>query len=332
MVSRLLVALAAAAFAFGCGGAEEAGAPSGPSLASQNQRAQASAQRGDSGANRPPRVDSVRLTPSSPISGAPLEAIVESSDPDGDLLRHSYEWRVNGETLESGPKAVVQLAKLAKGDRVEVSVVASDGRLESAPKRTSARVANRTPTLLSFFVTPTNKRIRRGDVLTAAVETTDPDKDRVELSYRWFVNGAEAGAERTFDTRHLHEGDRVVVEVVASDGDAETQPQRAPEIVLANSPPVIRVLPALEGQGDVLQYQFEAEDPEGDRNLRFYLASAPEGMDIDPVSGLLTWQPSASQGGKHTVKVGVKDSEGDGTEVDWEVTVTPTGPPAAQQE
>ena len=40
--------------------------------------------------------------------------------------------------------------------------------------------------------------------------------------------------------------------------------------------------------GGVYSYQVEAADPEGDP-ISFSLADAPEGMTIDPESGLLSW-------------------------------------------
>ena len=52
-------------------------------------------------------------------------------------------------------------------------------------------------------------------------------------------------------------------------------------------------------------------------------------MEIDPISGLLTWRPTTDQAGKHKVEVGVKDSEGDASKFEWEVDVNAAAPPAA---
>ena len=120
--------------------------------------------------------------------------------------------------------------------------------------------------------------------------------------------------------------------MVANDGFLDS-PERALEpIELVNSAPVITQLPQLEHQGSRLAYQFEAEDAEGDRNLRFFLGKAPDGMEIDAFSGLLTWEPAPDQTGKHTVEVGVKDSEGDASKFEWEVTVNAVAPPASARD
>jgi hypothetical protein len=211
-------------------------------------------------------------------------------------------------------------------------VRANDGTLESEPRTVSARFENRSPTVTFLYVTPQNKRIRRGDVLTAVPEASDPDNDHLEYAYRWRVNGADAGEERQFDTKGLRRGDQVSVEVTANDGSATSSPRAVGPIVLENSAPVIKQLPVLEHQGETLTYQFEAEDAEGDRNLRFFLKDAPDGMEIDGLTGTLTWRPSPDQAGKHLVKVGVKDSEGDASLFEWEVSVNAAAPPAARAE
>ena len=328
MGSRIAAAMTAALLV-ACGGSEDEGPRGARSLAAASAQASASADQ-DSEGNHPPTIDDITLNPSQPVSGSAIEAVVTTSDPDGDFVRVHYEWRVNGEVIEAGGRGAVQLPALTRGDRVEVIARASDGRLESEPERARATVGNRPPVIQFLYVTPNNKHIRRGDVLTAVPEAVDPENDRLDFTYAWTVNGAEAGEGRTFDTKTLRRGDKVGLEVVASDGEAKSLPMQLQPIELANSPPVIKEMPVLEHAGNTLRYQFEAEDPEGDHNLRFFLEDAPPGMEIDALSGVLTWTPAAGQTGQHKVQVGVKDSEGDATKFEWEVSVAPTAPAAAE--
>ena len=321
----------AACAALACGGDEEL--DPARSLASGSQRAAEAAASAEAprpqGPNQAPVIEGVLLNPELPISEGQIEARANASDPDGNLVQYSFTWMLNGRVLQEGARPVVQLPALERGDRVEVEVRASDGMLESAPLRVSARFENRPPEITFLYVTPQNKRIRRGDVLTAVPEASDPEHDDLQFIYRWSVNGVEAGSERQFDTKSLRRGDKVVLEVVANDGFRESYPRALDPIELVNSAPEIKQLPALDRQGALLRYQFEAVDAEGDRNLRFFLQDAPDGMEIDGLSGLLTWSPDGSQAGKHLVKVGVKDSEGDASLFEWEVTVNAAAPPAA---
>jgi len=329
-VTRAAALGAALVFAAACGGESEDLDPA-RSLAAGGARASAPAPD-TSTSNRPPEIKSVSLYPTTPVSEGTLEARVEASDPDGSLLQLVLSWKLNGRLIEEGARTAIQLPVLERGDRIELTVRANDGTLESEPRSVTARFENRPPTITYLYVTPQNKRIRRGDVLAAVPEATDPEGDRLEYTYRWRVNGVDAGEERQFDTKRLRRGDQLTVEVTANDGALESSPRAIDPIVLENSAPVIKQLPVLEHQAGALTYQFEAEDAEGDRNLRFFLKDAPSGMEIDALSGLLTWAPSPDQAGKHLVKVGVKDSEGDASVFEWEVTVNAVAPPAARGE
>jgi hypothetical protein len=327
--ARLGLALGLAGALCSCGGDESDPDPA-RALAAGAARASGEAAEARSG-NSAPVIAGVVFNPPQPISEGILEALVDVSDPDGNLVQLTYQWSVNGDPIGDSSKASVRLPKLERGDRVELSVVASDGRAASEPFTLSTRTDNLPPQITFLYVTPQNKKIRRGDVLTAVPEASDPENDHIEFSYRWAVNGEEAGDERQLDTKALKRGDVVTLEVVANDGYSESDVRKLDPIELVNSAPVITKLPQLEHQGSTLAYQFEAEDAEGDRNLRFFLADAPDGMEIDAISGLLTWRPSAEQTGKHVVKVGVRDSEGDASQFEWEVTVKPA-PPAASGE
>jgi RHS repeat-associated protein len=57
-------------------------------------------------------------------------------------------------------------------------------------------------------------------------------------------------------------------------------------------------------------YAAQASDPDPSDILTFSLPSAPEGMTIDSLSGVLQWTPTAGQGGTHAVVVKVHDVGG----------------------
>ena len=66
--------------------------------------------------------------------------------------------------------------------------------------------------------------------------------------------------------------------VVATDGYSRSNEVMSQPIRVENSPPKIISTPANAGDGDVYQYHVKAEDPDGDRRLRFRLEEAPPGM------------------------------------------------------
>lgn len=311
--------------AVGCGGAEEAPRPSGGAMAA------GSATTAPERANEPPIVDRVVLSPSEPTPGTPVEAKVEVSDPDGDAVRVTFRWLVNGRVVSEGRQPVIRPQDVRKGDRIEVRVSATDGRADSQEVGASTRVGNRPPRLDGVFLLPEGD-VRPGDELVAQVQASDPDGDPVRVEYTWLVNGEPVRGARDarLTTEDLDRGDRVRVEARVSDGDARSAPLQSRELELQNSPPQLARIPRIAAENGVFRHQLEATDADGDRNLRFRLVEGPPGMTVDPILGTLVWSPRPDQAGSHAVEVAVEDDHGDGTSLRFDLTVTASAPePAA---
>jgi hypothetical protein len=304
-----------------CGGVDEPHPTSGSTQATAPQLERPASGR--------PFVESVRLSPSTPLPGSTITASAETSHPEGRALRMTYVWLVNAREVERGAKPTILLPDLRKGDRIEVAVFASDGQFESDPRYASAIVANRPPVLEGIQLEVVGDpgvaatRARPGDRLIATPQGRDPDGDELDFTYTWFVNGSARGQGREFSTHGLRRGDRMYVRVVASDGEAMTPAMESSQVVLENSPPRITGLPQLELEDGALRYSFQAVDEDGDRNLRFWLERGPDGMSIDPLLGVLAWHPHEGQIGTHEVEIGVRDEHGDGSTFLFEVTVSP---------
>lgn len=90
-----------------------------------------------------------------------------------------------------------------------------------------------------------------------------------------------------------------------------------------NWPPSITSDPETEAvQGELFTYQVEADDPDGD-SLTYGLQQSPEGMTINPDTGLVEWTPSSEQEGEITVSVQVDDGYGGTASQSFTVTVEP---------
>jgi hypothetical protein len=96
------------------------------------------------------------------------------------------------------------------------------------------------------------------------------------------------------------------------------------EITVVNHPPQIMSHPVLEAMvGYNYTYDVQAFDQDAGELLRYSLKKAPEGMQIDPSSGLVTWTPGQGQEGRYTISIDVSDpqaSVGQG----FELTVHPS--------
>jgi murein DD-endopeptidase len=86
--------------------------------------------------NRRPNPVKARLLPAAPVTGEVMTCQVQTSlvfeDPDYDLVRYKYVWKVNNRVVRTVTSAalsdVLAKGKARKGDRVICSVTPSDGR------------------------------------------------------------------------------------------------------------------------------------------------------------------------------------------------------------
>jgi len=300
----LALALACAA----CGSGDSSVAGSGGSLAAAADSAPSDAM-GAGGANRPPTVISVRLEPAEPRPGQTVRAVVVAKDPDGDPIELGYTWERNGQRVQAtGPDAL--FPDLARRDVVKVSVVATDGRGKSAPAVATGRAGNTPPRILDIAIHTRGKQDGEGGEWVFDPVAEDPDGDLIEFDYTWRIGSRVVGEEQALSRSGWTRGDQIVVTVVARDRDDSSPPLESAPIVIGNSAPDITSKPpGLDRTGN-FSYQVEASDPDGDRGLRYSLGEAPDGMEIDPFGGLVTWKASARHEGEHKVEVIVDDRNG----------------------
>lgn len=166
-------------------------------------------------------------------------------------------------------------------------------------------VRNRPPRIGTVVLSPAAPR--RADNVVVTVDATDPDGDPVDLDFTWYVDDVVvpgAGGETLFG--RFEKGNRVRVEVVASDGTAEVKGASEP-VTIGNTNPTMET-----GARDVTRvdgFRFRASDPDGD-TLAWRLEGAPPGMTISP-EGVLSYQGSEDEpGGQYRIAVLADDGEG----------------------
>jgi hypothetical protein len=313
-MSRWLCAALAAGLV-ACGGSSDE-APARQALSGT------SARQGASGPNRPPQIDYIALSVEQPRVGTEIEARFDAADPDRDALDFHIAWLRNGRVEQEGPSRTWTPSVLEKGDRIELRVVASDGRLESAPATASARVGNTAPVIAEVQLAPAAE-LKRGEPVIATPIASDEDGDEVEFRYAWFVNDKEVrGAdEARFTSSEAKRGDRVRVRVTASDGEDDSAAIDSADLTLVNSPPRFAKFEGFQPAGGMFRHQFKASDPDGDGGLRFVLAEGPRGMEVDPVLGIATWSPGADASGVIPVQVEVRDAYGASSALRFEISI-----------
>ena len=309
--------LAASALWLACGGDDEP-KPSGAPMA----RSQAQPAEDRAAENQAPIIERVVLQPSSPVPGQKVEARVDVSDPDGDPIRLQLEWRHDGRVISSGRATSMTPEGFAKGDRLEVIVTATDGRGDSTPVRVSATMGNRAPLVTALELAP-DVEVQPGQQVTAVPQAMDPDGDELEFEFEWLLDGQPVGGdEPAFDTRAAKRGDRLQARVRVGDGEEWSPFAESPVLSLVNRPPRIAGVPEIESLDTGIVAQLEADDPDGDKSLRFRVIEGPKGLTVDPVNGRLAWKPEPGTRGSQPVEIGVADSYGAESALRFELTIS----------
>jgi len=275
--------------------------------------------------NSSPVINSVSFDPARPVTGDVVRVVVELSDADGDSPFLAYQWQLAGRDVGSSvPKLVLNGAE--KGDQLEITVTASDGKSSPVSESYRTNIGNSPPALRKVDVEP-GSTIVAGQPITLRPDARDADGDTIEFRYRWSVNGrrvAEKGP--MLSTDELDRGDEVLAVVTASDGETDSEPLELPAFSIGNTPPRFTSWPGSPGADGVFDYQVEAEDPDGTRDLMFELEQAPEGMQIGARDGRVHWEPKADQIGSFSVSIVVDDLQGGRTRQVFELaTQAPAG-------
>lgn len=313
MASRGGIAVVVAAAVSGWVACGDTQAPAGTPMN------EAAAVQRDDGANDPPRVESVVLSPSDPRTGDPLRAEVVVTDPDGDRMFVGYRWEVDGVVVkEAGTE--IELTNVRKDAEVTLTVTAGDGKAISEPRTASVRVRNTAPRIRSIVLEPAGE-VLAGMNLSALASADDPDEDELEFEYVWTRDDRDVATGPTFSTAGMRRGDEVGIRVRVGDGEDWSPWRSGRTFEVANAPPEIQSRPGgLDAEG-VFRYAVRAVDPDGDGPLRYRLVKAPDGMTIDPVDGAVTWRPREDQLGVQPVELAVDDRKGGFSSQRFELTL-----------
>ena len=281
-------------------------------------------------ANRPPTITSIRFEPARAMPGKQLRVRVATTDLDRDPVKLGHTWKINGRPAASSNSILEIPSNLRKGDRIEVSVIASDGKANSGPAVQTILIGNSRPTIQEIQIHVRGDENGQMGQWIADPIAMDPDGDKLTFRYSWIVNGRRIdgqGGELARAPRKR--GDEIELVVWAMDGESESAPLRSAPFRIGNSAPDINSRPPPMDPSGQFVYAVSASDRDGDRGLRYTLRQGPEGMKIDAFSGELRWHAELRHAGEHIVEIAVDDRHGGVTTQTFYVHVA-TGP-ASQQ-
>ncbi len=215
---------------------------------------------------------------------------------------------------DRGNTRVFETAQLPIPDNKTMK--SSEVNREKASKETIAS-RNIPPQISKVRILPEDV-FKPGDTLSVDASGSDIDGDEVTIFYEWIKNGEPAGNDKQI-TEPLKRGDKVSIKVTPFDGEDYGHPLVFHREIL-NLPPMIIEHKKANFDGNLYTHQMEATDPDGD-TLTYSLNEAPDGMDIDKATGLITWEVEGKHTGRHTVHVQVSDGHGGKSSYHLNVTI-----------
>lgn len=245
--------------------------------------------------------------------GQPFAYDLEASDADGDPVEWTLVEAPSGASLDRRLGTLRWTPTLSQlgSQRFVVSAMDPSGRegLQSFSLLVSA--GNLGPIILSDA--PSEAVVDESYVY--GLRAVDPENDQLAFNLAAGPAGmtidSQRGIVRWRPTAAQLGSTTATVEVSDTNGNSAVQTFviNVTEVV-RNQPPVITSRAVFRARIDAeYRYDVEAVDPEAE-TITFGLVEAPSGMQIDPVTGVITWTPNAAQAGAHLVRVSTADTAG----------------------
>lgn len=270
------------------------------------------------GVNHPPRIDRVSFRPEVVYTGDEIVLRPFINDPDGDKVKLTFNWYRNGELT---PNRAEKFSDFSKGDRIEVEIVADDGKTKSKPFRVGPiTIRNSPPKITRYLLEPFT--LRSDTTLTLTVETEDIDGDRLETSVDWEINGEVVTYlhnRYTLGPDNFKRGDRIVGIISVSDGEDITEIQTR-EVTVENSPPRIVSFQTRYHEGKIYLI-FRNKDYDNDP-ISLSVIEGPSGIVIDTTRPSLSWDvPITSGTYSDTLLIELSDPQGAASRTEIPITL-----------
>lgn len=275
----------------------------------------------------------------SQITPANVAGVVKASEAMGEMIRRTRNALVNSGSLINGDDVITALssdladgiidgignnanAKLTAtakiisaqvllevlGNRLKVNDSEATALLDAAIKITEPKASM---TTANVMITVDLIKQTQDSLSAATRYQSSTDLSNIEAiisALNGEMNSSDvnnmlpAGAENSLDS--------LINSVsLASNDEIETINKGLnPSQALNVSPVITTVAITSAREGVVYRYNVNATDANSDNILTYSLASAPDSMSINAATGLITWTPTSTQAGTHSVSVRVTDN------------------------
>ncbi len=264
---------------------------------------------------------------SNPVTGGTENQLynyaISASDADGEALNFLLTTSPTGMAI-SNTGVITWLPGFNAAGSHPVTVQVSDGALDvSQSYNLTIANQNQAPVLASIA----DQNLVENNELTITLNANDADGDALTYS----VTGLPAFAsytnnQITFAPSYDAAGTYGPITVSVTDDIDTDSSTFALTITNNNQPPEITSIPVtIVAEGQSYQYNVVAVDNDGD-TITYTLSVAPGGMSINPLSGVIAWEPNFTSSGAELVIVNVTDGL-DSVQQSFTLTINNTNQP-----
>lgn len=212
--------------------------------------------------NGAPSQPDVTITPDPAYTDDDLTAAATGSvDPDGSGVSYSYEWLLNGSSMNTGP--ILSSSNTAKGQTWTVRATPSDGSTTGQYGEANVTITNSAPSVDAVVLSPTAPTTQES--VQCSYTVSDADGDSLDVTYSWSIDGQSQSESSDTLNGPFVEGNELTCTVTADDGDDVSI--NSASVFVTNSAPVIASItlnPTSIYTQDILEAVVSASDPEGD--------------------------------------------------------------------
>ncbi len=279
--------------------------------------------------NRPPQVTSTPVTAAT--EGVAYSYDVDATDPDPrERLSFSLQVAPTGMIIDASTGVIDWTPINAQVGEQTVIVRVADNQGLFAEQVFSINVANVNQAPIISSVPPTEATELQqysyqvigidpdiGDVLTYGLNSS-PSGMTIDVS-SGLINWTPAEGQA---------GNQSVTVVVSDTSGLQDAQSFTINVIERNFPPAINSTPVTQATVDELYaYQVSATDANAADVITYSLGTFPEGMTINPSTGLINWTPTAQQTGANEVVVVVSDTRNAATSQSFNVFVAEQNQP-----
>lgn len=261
--------------------------------------------------NRPPQF-TAEMPDTTVAEGETLTFTYAATDPDGDPLTFSLVNPPANASIDANTGVFTFTPDYDQANTYNIVVEVSDGdSIATSTSVVTVTNVNRAP----FFTAELNDTtIAEGQLLEFTYQAEDPDGDPLTFTLIEKPDGAEIDpitGVLTWTPGYDQEGTHNIAATVTDGEFIDTSRTSIVVVTHTNQAPqfTAELNDTTINEGQTLTFTYEAVDPDGDTTLVFSLFEAPEGAEIDSLTGVFTWTPTYEQAGPHNVVAMVSDGE-----------------------